>query len=322
MRVHPLLLAGARVERDHRAARAGRGVERALDHERRALELGLGTRTEVVGLEPPGDFELAEIGGVDLIEGRVLAAAQIGGVHRPLAVLRCSAGRCSDRTTAASRRVRPPAAPPRARRVKPNASWVTPDELPADGVGRDPAQPWNLRMIPLGAGSLPPGSSRAAMLSASVALRPGLPATSAHENGCPEDASPAPRRASLRDPFIPPAEPGRPRPAYPRIVEGERHPRPLFSTTLRTSAGSTGTQPTPDRRTSARQCCAVVTSPWRPRLRKTALARLQIRHQLPGISRRHWSSAPVRPRVATTIVSVARRGPPVAAQAQHCTRNR
>ena len=85
--VDPLLLAGSGVERDHGAPGAGRRVDHPLDHHRRAFELGLGARAEVVGLEPPRDFHLAEVGGVDLIERRVLAAAQIGGVHRPLAVL-------------------------------------------------------------------------------------------------------------------------------------------------------------------------------------------------------------------------------------------
>ena len=56
------MLAGARLERDDRAARAGRRVEHALDHDGRAFELGLGTRTEVVGLEPPRHFQLAEVG--------------------------------------------------------------------------------------------------------------------------------------------------------------------------------------------------------------------------------------------------------------------
>ena len=68
--VHPLQLAGLRVERHDRAARAAGRVEHALDHQRRAFELVLGTRAEVVGLEAPGDFELVEVGGVDLIEGR------------------------------------------------------------------------------------------------------------------------------------------------------------------------------------------------------------------------------------------------------------
>src|SRR5262249_14706014 len=35
----------------------------------------------------PRDLQLAEVAGVDLIERRVLAASEIGGVHRPLAVL-------------------------------------------------------------------------------------------------------------------------------------------------------------------------------------------------------------------------------------------
>ena len=86
--VRPDQLAGPAVERDDRAARAGGGVEHAFDRERRAFELELGARAEVVGLEPPRDFELVEVGGVDLIERRVLRAAHVGGVVRPVAVLR------------------------------------------------------------------------------------------------------------------------------------------------------------------------------------------------------------------------------------------
>ena len=85
--VDPHQLAGLGVERDDRSARAAGRVEHALDHQRRAFELVLGTRAEAVGLEAPGDFELVEVAGVDLIERRVLAASQIGRVHRPLAVL-------------------------------------------------------------------------------------------------------------------------------------------------------------------------------------------------------------------------------------------
>ncbi len=86
--VHPLLFAGLAVERDDRAAGAGDRVDRAADHDRRRAKLGLGARTEVVGLEAPGHFHLAEIARVNLIERRVLAAAQVGGIHRPVAVLR------------------------------------------------------------------------------------------------------------------------------------------------------------------------------------------------------------------------------------------
>ena len=53
----------------------GRGVDRAFDHDGCAFELVLGARTQVIGLETPGHFELAEVAGVDLVEGRVLAAA-------------------------------------------------------------------------------------------------------------------------------------------------------------------------------------------------------------------------------------------------------
>ncbi len=92
--VRPDQLAGLRVERDHRASRAGRRVEHALHHQRRAFELELGERAEVVGLEPPGDLELAEVRAVDLIQRGVAAAGEIGGVVRPLAVLRARLPAC------------------------------------------------------------------------------------------------------------------------------------------------------------------------------------------------------------------------------------
>jgi len=59
----------------------------ALDHQRRAFELELGTGAEVVGLEPPRNLELVEIAAVDLIEWRVARAFDVGRVVRPLAVL-------------------------------------------------------------------------------------------------------------------------------------------------------------------------------------------------------------------------------------------
>ena len=54
--VHPEQLARGGVERDRRAPRAGGGVEHALHHQRRRLELKFGARTEAVGLEAPGHF--------------------------------------------------------------------------------------------------------------------------------------------------------------------------------------------------------------------------------------------------------------------------
>ena len=85
--VRPDQLAGPAVERDDRSARAAGRVEHALDHQRRAFELVLGARAEVVGLEPPGDLELVEVRGVDLVERRVAPAPEVGGVVRPLAVV-------------------------------------------------------------------------------------------------------------------------------------------------------------------------------------------------------------------------------------------
>ena len=59
--MHPRLRAGRRVERDDGATRAAGRVQHAADHERRALELELRTRSERVGLEPPRDLERVEV---------------------------------------------------------------------------------------------------------------------------------------------------------------------------------------------------------------------------------------------------------------------
>src|SRR6185436_14315715 len=85
--VRPDQFPGPAVEGDNRAARAGGGVQHALDRERRPFELVLGTGPEIVGLEAPGDFELVEVGGVDLIERDVAGAADVGSVVGPVAVL-------------------------------------------------------------------------------------------------------------------------------------------------------------------------------------------------------------------------------------------
>ena len=59
--VHPHQFARGGIERDDRAARPGRGVEHAVDHQRRGFELIFGPRTQTVGLEAPGDFQLVEV---------------------------------------------------------------------------------------------------------------------------------------------------------------------------------------------------------------------------------------------------------------------
>ena len=88
--VHPQHLAGRGVERDHRAARAGGREQPAVDHQRRRLELVFRSRAEAVGLESPGDLELAEIVGSDLIERRIARVGEIAAVGRPFA---CGAAR-------------------------------------------------------------------------------------------------------------------------------------------------------------------------------------------------------------------------------------
>ena len=84
--VHPLELAGRRIQRHDRAPRAAGGIQHAFHHQRRGLKLEFRQRTEMIGLESPGDFELVEVIGVDLIERRVARAPQIAAVGSPLAV--------------------------------------------------------------------------------------------------------------------------------------------------------------------------------------------------------------------------------------------
>ncbi len=86
--VDPEQLTGAGVERDHRAARPRRGVEDAVHHERGPFELVLGPRAQAVGLEAPGHLEVVEVGGVDLVQRGVAAAADVARVGGPLAVAR------------------------------------------------------------------------------------------------------------------------------------------------------------------------------------------------------------------------------------------
>jgi hypothetical protein len=69
--MNPEQLAVAGIERDDGATRARRGVDDAVDHQRRRLKIELAIRAEAVGLETPGDLETVEVAGIDLIERRV-----------------------------------------------------------------------------------------------------------------------------------------------------------------------------------------------------------------------------------------------------------
>src|SRR5207253_9946513 len=66
---------------NHRAARSCRRVQNAVYHQRRSFELVLRAVAEVVRLDAPGDFEVAEIGGVDLIQRPVSSPCERSEEH-------------------------------------------------------------------------------------------------------------------------------------------------------------------------------------------------------------------------------------------------
>ena len=84
--MRPDHFAGFGIERDHRAPRAGGGVEHALDHDRRAFQLPFRIGTEGIGLEAPGDFRLLKFEASIWDERRVARALDVGGIGRPFAV--------------------------------------------------------------------------------------------------------------------------------------------------------------------------------------------------------------------------------------------
>ena len=85
--VHPLHLARCRVQRHGGAAGAGRGVEHAVDHQGRRLELELGARPEVLSLESERQLQFGKIRGVDLIEWGIPGGGEVAAICRPLADL-------------------------------------------------------------------------------------------------------------------------------------------------------------------------------------------------------------------------------------------
>ena len=95
--VDPEQFSGGRIQRNHRAPRPRRRVQNAVHHERRTFELVLRPVTEVVRLDAPGDFQVAEVGGVDLVQRPVSSPRKIGGVGRPLRVLRMKLSGCNHR---------------------------------------------------------------------------------------------------------------------------------------------------------------------------------------------------------------------------------
>ena len=69
------------------AARAGSREQPPVHHQRRALELELGARPQVLGLEAERQLQLAEVARVDLIERRIARGREITAIGRPLADL-------------------------------------------------------------------------------------------------------------------------------------------------------------------------------------------------------------------------------------------
>ena len=85
--VHPEQLAGPGVHRDRRPAQTGRRVEDPADHQRRRLEVELRLRPEVRRLHPPGDFQVVEVPGRDLVERGIPRVRDIASITAPLPVV-------------------------------------------------------------------------------------------------------------------------------------------------------------------------------------------------------------------------------------------
>ena len=84
--MYPQQLTRLCIDRDGGPTRAGGGVEHPVDHQRGRLEDELRSRPEVLGLEPPGHLEVAEVAGIDLVERGVASVPEVSPVGRPLAV--------------------------------------------------------------------------------------------------------------------------------------------------------------------------------------------------------------------------------------------
>src|SRR5688572_25863685 len=95
--MHPQQFAGGGIERHGGAAFAGGGVEHAVHEQGSGLEIEIGTRAEIIRLEPPRHLERLEVGAVDLIERRVAGGTEIAAPRAPFtvgsAVLRADYGR-------------------------------------------------------------------------------------------------------------------------------------------------------------------------------------------------------------------------------------
>src|SRR5262249_5129447 len=84
--VHPQHLACGGIESNHRATRSCRDEQGPVDHQGSSFILIFRPRPERIRLESPGDLELVEVLGIDLIEWRVSRAAGIAAIRAPLPI--------------------------------------------------------------------------------------------------------------------------------------------------------------------------------------------------------------------------------------------
>ncbi len=86
--VRPHQLTSFSVERDDGSPGPAGCIEDAVDGQWRSFQLVLRPWSEDVRLEAPGNFEILEVRRVDLVERRILRAANVRGVMRPIALRR------------------------------------------------------------------------------------------------------------------------------------------------------------------------------------------------------------------------------------------
>ena len=72
------------VQCHHAAARSGCRVEHTINHQGRGLKAVFGVGTEIVSLKYPSQFQIGEIGRVDLLQGRIACVPKIASVGGPL----------------------------------------------------------------------------------------------------------------------------------------------------------------------------------------------------------------------------------------------
>ena len=92
MGVYPQKLAGACIQAHHIATEARGDIDAPVRNQRGRLVIGIQARAQCVGGEFPGQFELIEVGGIDLVQWRITGAGEIVGVMQPVGLARARLG--------------------------------------------------------------------------------------------------------------------------------------------------------------------------------------------------------------------------------------